>query len=63
VIGRYLTALLDGDPVALGFTALFAVIAVVLGIFVLITKRKLDAEDAREEAPRLLSRSRRTITG
>jgi hypothetical protein len=49
VISRYLLALSEGDPVALGFTAVIAVIAVVLGVFVLITKRRLDAEDARDK--------------
>jgi hypothetical protein len=47
VISRYLSALADGDPVALGFTGVFVFIAAALGIFVWITKRRLDAEDAR----------------
>jgi hypothetical protein len=47
MIGRYFRALGEGDPVALGFTALFAVIAIATCIFVFITKRRLDAEDKR----------------
>ena len=44
-IKKYLTALSEGDPVAIGFTAVIGVIAVVLALFVWITKRQLDAED------------------
>jgi hypothetical protein len=47
VLGKYFSALADGDPVALGFTAGFLVIAAAAGVFVLITKRRLAAEDAR----------------
>jgi hypothetical protein len=47
MIGRYLAALSEGDPVAIGFTALFVVIAAGLGVFTWITKRRLDAEDER----------------
>jgi hypothetical protein len=46
-ISAYFEALAEGDPVALGFTAVFALVAVGLGIFVWITKRRLDADDAR----------------
>ncbi len=45
MFSRYFAALADGDSVALGFTAVILLIAVVLGIFVWITKRRLDAED------------------
>ncbi len=44
-IQKYLSALSEGDPVAVGFTAVIGVIAVVLALFVWITKRQLDAED------------------
>ena len=47
MISRYFRALAEGDPVALGFTALFAVIAVVTCVVVFITKKRLDAEDRR----------------
>ena len=52
MISRYFSALAEGDPVALGFTALFVVIAAAIGIFVWITKRRLDAEDARMKKKR-----------
>lgn len=44
-IQKYLSALAEGDAVAVGFTAVIGVIAGVLGLFVWITKRQLDAED------------------
>jgi hypothetical protein len=51
-IARYFEALGDGDPVALGFTAVILVIAALLGLFVLITKWRLAAEDERRKKRR-----------
>ena len=46
-ISAYFEALAEGDPVALGFTAFFVVLAIGLGVFVWITKKRLDADDSR----------------
>jgi hypothetical protein len=46
-ISAYLQSLADGEPVAIGFTLFFVVLALALGVFAWITKRRLAAEDAR----------------
>jgi hypothetical protein len=42
---RFFEDLGDGDPLAWGFVALFAVIALALGLFVLKVRRDLRRED------------------
>ncbi|MCS6863745.1 MAG: hypothetical protein RMJ56_06510 [Gemmataceae bacterium] len=44
-IQKYFIALSEGDPVAVGFTAIIGAIALILGLWVWITQRQLDAED------------------
>ncbi|MCI0702864.1 MAG: hypothetical protein L0241_17425 [Planctomycetia bacterium] len=46
-IGEYFDALSRGDPIAVGFTLFFVVLALILGVVVWITKKRLDADDAR----------------
>jgi hypothetical protein len=51
-IGDYFDALSRGDPIALGFTGFFVLLALVAGVFVWITKKRLDADDAKQKKRR-----------
>lgn len=49
VIGKYLAALADGDPYAVGLTIAFAVFGAVLGLAVWVIKARTDADDRRHK--------------
>ena len=51
-ISAYFNSLADGEPVAVGFTLFFVVLALALGVFVWVTKRRLAAEDERRKKRR-----------
>ena len=52
VIARYLEALSDGDPYAVGLTIAFAVAAAGLGLVVWFVSRRAAAEEKRHQEKR-----------
>lgn len=56
-IRRFLEDLMAGDPVALTFVAVFATLAALLGLAVLLIRRKLRRED--EERARRYGRKKK----